>query len=144
MLSDLLRWTVGLVGVSLILGHFGTRAFVRYLDLRVSNETIDGGEDLEGEPPWAHVPEWLSGLAVGMVERVFFTTIIAVNLSGTAIAMIGWTALKGAAYWNTFGNQYRAHAFVGLLGSLISMLFSVIGAFICNGVLWCWVLGCSP
>lgn len=144
MLSDFLRWTVGLVGVSVILGHFGTAAFVRFLDLRIAKERIHRGDQPQSETPWAHVPQWLSGLTVGMVERVFFTTIIAGNLSGTAIAMIGWTALKGAAYWNAFGGEYRAHAFVGLLGSLVSMLFSVIGAFICTGVLWYWVFGRGP
>lgn len=73
----------------------------------------------------------------GVVERTFFTFLVAFNVSGYATAMIGWLALKLATNWNhpawKDSPAIRTHGLLALLAGLISMLFAFIGGSICNG-----------
>jgi hypothetical protein len=126
----MLRWGIALVGIAVIVGWIGTGMFVCVLNLFLPSR-----QDSQA-PPWQGVPNWLSGPLTGIVERIFFAVVVATGLSGSAIAMVAWTALKGAVYWNAFGREFKAHVFVGLLGSLVSMLFAVLAGFVCNGTLW--------
>ena len=130
-MDDLLHWSVGLVGVAVLLGHFATRWFVNILNRKVSTK----------KGPWDEIPSWLRKTLIGVVERTFFTVAIAVDLSGTAIAMIGWTALKGTLYWASYKATHPANVLIAVMGSLISLLFAIIGAQVCNGRLWNWALG---
>jgi hypothetical protein len=130
-MDDLIRWSVGLVGVSLVLGHFFTRALVTVLNRKIP--VVAG--------PWKEIPTWLRKTLIGLVERTFFTVAIAVGLSGTAVAMIGWTALKGTLYWASYKEAHPANVLIALIGSLVSLLFAVLGALICNGELWNWIFG---
>jgi hypothetical protein len=77
------------------------------------------------------VPPWL----MGAVERLFFTVLIGVDVSGTPTAMIGWLALKLATNWNhpdwKAKPDIRTFALSALLGGLISMFFALLGGLVC-------------
>jgi len=81
----------------------------------------------------ARVPAWLTGL----VERTFFTLLVAFQVQGVSTAMIGWLAIKLASNWNhpSAPNEKatRAHAFLALLAGLISLGFAFVGGLICAG-----------
>lgn len=79
------------------------------------------------------VPAWL----VGLVERFFFTVAVAYNLSGVIIGMIGWITVKMATNWNREGlDNHPSMALSGLLGGLMSMIFSLLGGLVWKGVIW--------
>ena len=80
-------WAIG-IGVSVFVGWAFTWAFLEGLRKWVGYKKKD-----YGYPP---VPSWLTG----MVERLFFTVVVALELPGSAIAMIGWLTLKMATNWN--------------------------------------------
>ncbi len=130
MLKDILLWLTGLVVVSLVGGHFTTRLFVDQLNKKVRTQDVDG--------PWDKVPDWLRKRTVGLVERLFFTTIIAADLSGAPVAMIAWISVKGYFYWSTFEGKYPTQVLIAVLGSLVSLWWAMVGGFICNGRLWHW------
>jgi len=77
------------------------------------------------------------------MERLFFTVVVAFDVSGAAIAMIGWITLKLATNWNRPGTQsqeqwskWSAWAFSALIGGLVSMLFALLGGLGWRGRLW--------
>src|SRR5437867_2105861 len=83
------------------------------------------------------VPTWLTG----MIERLFFTTAVAFDLSGTATAMMAWIGLKMAADWYRQRQPEEPRpdppgALSAALGSLVSMLFALTGGEICRGRIW--------
>jgi hypothetical protein len=92
----------------------------------------------EGEPN--RVPPWLTGVT----ERLFFTIIVAFDISGAATAMIGWITLKLVSNWNRTSpqspehEQWSAWAFSALIGGLVSMLFALLGGLVCSGKLKLW------
>jgi len=124
-MAGLFRWLVGFA-VSLVLGAFATRKFLK----------IIRGEIEYKEPEYKVVPTWI----LGLVEGTFFTFAVAFDLSGVVVGMIGWIAAKMAAHWNTKTEQttpnIEAVRFSSLLGSMVSLLFAMIGGLICSGKLW--------
>ncbi|HKO42994.1 MAG TPA: hypothetical protein VJU84_06885 [Pyrinomonadaceae bacterium] len=76
-------------------------------------------------------PAWL----IGTIERLFFTFIVAFEISATAVAMIAWLTTKMVTGWNRPGaaNVTSEGALTALLGGLISMFFALIGGLICAG-----------
>jgi hypothetical protein len=122
-----LRWVIGLF-VSLGVGWLVTYQFVRWVRAHYRIEEHTGAA--------AFVPPWLTGL----VERLFFTVLIAFNISGTAVAMIGWIAAKMAANWNRPGTPvaFAGAALSALLGGMMSMLFALLGGLICSGQIRLW------
>ena len=68
----------------------------------------------------------------GLVERLFFSILVAVQLPGVAPAMIAWIALKMASNWNRDNEDPngRFHRFAALLTGIISMLFALWGGLI--------------
>ena len=117
-------WILGLLIVSLLLGGVTTWGFLKLLRWYLG---ITKDESTE-----KHVPPWLTGV----IERLFFTCVIAFKLSGVAIAMIGWITLKMVTNWNrpsTDKDQKTTGAFSALLAGLVSMLFAIIGGLIVNG-----------
>ena len=121
------RWATGLV-FSVVVGSVVTRVFLTVLR---RYERLGG--DSDGNSDSRPVPPWLTGA----LERSFFTVIVALNISGAAVAMIGWLTLKMVTNWNRPGpprdvTQVR-WAFSALLGGLVSMFFAVIGGVICRG-----------
>jgi hypothetical protein len=125
-MDALIRWGVGLF-VSLVIGHFVVAMFLSRLRRKLGL----------GEKPQVHdvqiarVPPWLTGT----LERLFFTVLLAANVSGVPTAMVGWLGLKFATNWNRPGAPdlatSRAFAMSALLAGLISMLFAVWGGLIC-------------
>ena len=125
----LIRWAIGL-GVSLGLGTFGTEYFrerlLDYMDL----PKLDEDEDTRPVP----------GRLTGITERLFFTVIIAFQVSGAAVAMMAWLGAKMAANWNrqvaeTQGDpvenvRRRRGAIAALVTGLVSMLFAAVGGLI--------------
>jgi hypothetical protein len=87
-------------------------------------------------PPGLKAPFTETGSLTGIVERVFFSVAIATEMSGTAIAMIAWIALKNQILWQSFtkGNG-TPEGLVSLLTSVGSMLMAVLGAAVCTGAL---------
>jgi len=70
----------------------------------------------------------------GVVERLFFTLFLTIDIPGTAVAMILWLTVKMATNynWPGIGNgpEDRSYSFKGLLSGFISMLFALIGGLI--------------
>jgi hypothetical protein len=121
-----MTWILGL-GFSLIAGHFAVEFFLSQLRKYMG---------LGDKPPltqsYRGVPPWLTG----GLERVFFTFLVAFEVTGTPAAMIGWLALKLATNWNhpdykDNRSEERAVAFSALVAGLVSMLFALLGGQIC-------------
>ncbi len=121
----MMQWIIGLF-FSLVVGGIVTWLFLRFLRnlLGKQNKVLiftDGKE----------VPAWLTGA----VERLFFTVLVGLEVSGAPTAMIGWLALKLATNWNHPDWKdkpgARAFAFSALLAGLVSMLFALLGGLVC-------------
>lgn len=126
-MEPLSRWAIGMA-FSVIVGSGVTWAFLKGLRKYQRLE-----KDAESNDDSRAVPPWLTG----MMERAFFTVIVALDISGAAIAMIGWLTLKMVTNWNRSGGyrdikQVRL-AFSALMAGLLSMLFAVVGGVICRG-----------
>ena len=83
------------------------------------------------------VAPWL----LGLVERFFFTLVVAFDVTGAAVGMMAWLAVKMGANWgrvigdptDQVGQMLRARQAIGaLLLGLLSMTFALIGGLICN------------
>ena len=126
-MDELIRWIVGLF-VSLALGHVVVATFLGRLRRRLGLGSKPQTHDIA----IARVPPWLTGV----VERLFFTLLIAAGLTGVPTAMVGWLALKFATNWNHPAWKEvptsRTFAFSGLLAGLLSMLFAIWGGLICG------------
>ncbi len=88
---------------------------------------------IEGKslPPPVRI-KWIP-LLIGLLERAIITTLIGWDIPGTATFIIGWIALKSAGAWIDMRNgaaHSRARFYVGLLGTLLSLLFALIGGLI--------------
>ena len=125
---DAKNWILGLI-FSTIGGFLGTFLFLCTLKKAISLPD-------KPNPEKKRVPAWLTGV----VERLFFSLLIGLNIAGTPPAMVGWIALKLATNWNSDEwknlSRRRAFAFSALLAGLISMVFAIIGGSICQGKLW--------
>lgn len=120
-----MTWILGL-GFSLLVGHFAVEHFLRRL-----RKYMALGDKPALPDPLKRVPPWLTG----GLERLFFTLLVAFNVSGTPAAMVGWLALKLATNWNhpdfKDNSQARSFAFSGLVAGLLSMSVALIGGRIC-------------
>jgi hypothetical protein len=94
----------------------------------------------------------VKGFLVGIVERLLFTMLVAYNISGVVAGMFTYIMIKMAIDWipqlqksfqqdeeDSLRIGARSLVFVSLLGSLISMLFAVLG-----GLIWYWGIKCPP
>ncbi len=122
-------WIFGLITVSGIAGMFGSFAF--FLIFRVAtkatSETIFSREF------------FYTGFLTGVVERFFFTVLIGwLGTNGIAQAAVGWIAIKGQVHYKMFSdssNVDMSRAYLGLLGSLSSLVFAIAGGYIwCQGI----------
>ena len=122
-MDPLVRWLIGM-SVSLVLGAttVGFSVYWMRKGLHISKPKQPG-----------RVPAWLTGL----IERLFFTVVVAFNVSTTPVAMIGWLTVKMVTNWNRPGRNVDdiPLAFTALLAGLISMLFAFIGGSICSGMI---------
>ena len=77
---------------------------------------------------------------VGIIERLFFTILVAFNITGFPIAMIAWSGVKIAVNWQAEKKETTyissCLAFCSLIGTLLSLLFALFGGFICRGYIY--------
>lgn len=130
----LVGWLIGLLGVSLILGSLfswltwcGLRKF---FDSIVSRKGWDVPEEENERVP-------IQPVLTGILERLFFTILIAFNIPGVAGGLFTWIVVKMVSGWNrmTGGNETwrRVLSFNALINSLVSLFFAVLGGLIANG-----------
>ena len=125
------RWVVGGT-VSIVIGHFVLSRGLRLLRLYATGKETVGDKD-ENDPRGVPAP------LIGHIERVFFTLVIALEVSGGATAMIAWLVAKMAVNWGELSkvkeeNKEWAHFMpTSLYGGLASMLFALAGGLICRG-----------
>ncbi len=123
---EIFRWVFGLL-VALVFGGIVTQFYARKV------RKIVGDED----PHYRiSIP-----IALGVAENLFFTMGVAFDLSGVMVAMVTWMAAKMAAHWGKNSQENRIKnigtvRFMVLMGTMISLLFSMIGGLICAGKLW--------
>lgn len=121
-----LRWCAGL-SVALVLGGIVTQIYARRARKLVGDQ----------DPHFKiSIP-----ISLGIAENLFFTLGVAFELSGVMVAMVTWMAAKMAAHWGRESVERRiTHIgtirFTVLMGTMVSLLFSMIGGLICAGRLW--------
>jgi len=124
-----IRWCVGVLGVSIVAGLPLTYLWYAFLCLVMG---IDRKLPLIPTRPLKE-----TGHLTGVVERLFFTVCVAMDLSGTAIAMIAWVVAKNSILWPGFTRTgSSAQGTVSLLSSIGSMLIAILGAAFCKGKLF--------
>ena len=123
---EALRWPVGLL-VSLVFGGIVTQYYARRVMKLIGDE----------------VPSYrlFIPLSIGVVENLFFTIGVAFNLSGVMIGMVAWMGAKMAAHWGQESQKHQVSnivtiRFLVLVGTMLSLLFAMIGGLICAGRLW--------
>lgn len=129
---SLVRWIIGL-GVSLGIGALVTGKLVEWLRAPIEREVAEREKPLDTKRERLTIDNWL----VGLIERPFFTVLVASEVSGTAVAILGWIALKmvfdwGVISWKEGDRLARSYLFTALLGNLSSMFFALIGGLICS------------
>jgi hypothetical protein len=129
---SLVRWIIGL-GVSLGIGALVTGKLVEWLRAPIEREVAEREKPLDIKRERLTIDNWL----VGLIERPFFTVLVASEVSGTAVAILGWIALKmvfdwGVISWKEGDRLVRSYLFTALIGNLSSMFFALIGGLICS------------
>ena len=129
-------WFFGLVVVSGAAGAVGTLIFFSVfwvLKVLVVCMGHKSGEDESDEDKNDTFVEFLfTGVLMGVVERFFFTFAIwALSGNGAFQAAITWVAIKGQVHFKIFTENSRGvpRAYLGLLGSLVSMTFAILGGY---------------
>lgn len=127
-----IRWILGF-GVSLLLGSLVSAKFSAFLHARALLEAAAKG--LTFKEGYADrvtfFPRW-----IGVLERIFFTVVIAFAIPGVGGLVGSWIIVKMLSGWNRAqepGAQYRMLAFAGLMGSLTSLFFGIVGGLIAGG-----------
>jgi hypothetical protein len=157
-METLLRWGIGFF-VSLIIGQFVTRKFVgwqdRYLGFHPQwiRENIDCNQRV--------IRPWL----LGTLERLFFTLLVGFDVPAVSAGIMTWLLIKTVTNWTRINPtrrgfigdrealvnlpqgaaqerdtlqqeaKLRIYAVKSLLGSLVSMLFALLGGLICKGAI---------
>jgi len=118
MAGIVVAWVTGLVVMGLV-GHFFVEGLLQWLrDLAGLRDKNGGG-----------VPAW----ATGLVERIFFASLVALNVFGYPTAMMAYLAAKLAANWShpkREGVDRHKWAVSALLAGLASMLVAVFGGLL--------------
>ena len=119
-------------GVSIGLGAFFTPKILSKIRNYIIEKALDRGENIKENPldiP-LDIPAWL----IGTIERIFFTILVAFNVSATAAAMMAWITIKMVSDWHRIKERneifIRSMAFSSLLGNIISMFFALVGGLI--------------
>lgn len=127
-------WYRGIMGFAISLGAGQLGVFI--LLWWVRRHLGEENDPLPRSPIIREVPpEW-----IGLIERTFFTLIIAFNVSGAGVSMIAWIMVKMFSTWNRLLKiedlWAGPFAFSSLLGNLVSMLFALVGGLICRKGNW--------
>lgn len=124
MADIIIRFIIGF-SISLGLGTWLTPIFLN----QIREDLFKKLNDRYEIPSYGSL-DWL----IGVLERGFFTIIVAFNVSGAAIAMISWIIVKMATNWHIIARSgkplERGVALSLLLGSMISMSFALIGGLV--------------
>jgi hypothetical protein len=130
------RWFFGLGIFALGIGWLSTFLLLDVLRSCIKAKAAERKEGKKYDDFIAagDIPSWL----VGLIERTFFTVLVAFNVSATSVAMIAWVAVKMVYHWNIVWREretitIRSLALSSLLGNIVSMLFALIGGLICRG-----------
>lgn len=114
----------GLVLVSGIGGLFGSYAFFIIFSWCTG---------IKADLPFNR-ESFYSGVVTGIAERFFFTTLIGLmGYGGIAAAIIAWVGIKGQLHYKIFTDTDEKNlprAYLGILGSLASMTFAVVGGYV--------------
>lgn len=148
-----MHWLIGL-SVSLIVGWLtSSTAIARIREFQTKNNSNETNTPrsrllfylgLEECPKSPTDIRMLPPAFVGFLERLFFTFIVAFEISGASVAMVGWITVKLANFWSPWARANNADRgdestdFVpflpsALIGNLISMFFALVGGLICRG-----------
>jgi len=117
---------------SVIVGWAVTRPFQDILEIYIR---------LPGRSGEIHATGRIPPDMTGTLERIFFTLMVAFDISGTATAMIAWMALKMTAHWNSpeaakMGSGDReivTRRFSALITGMVSLTIAVIGGLTWKG-----------
>lgn len=93
------------------------------------HKLLRGDQPKETQPP---VVAWIP-VFIGILERAVITTLVGWGIAGEGMFIVGWLALKSVADWQSLRSPEtlaRTRFFVGLLGSLLSLLFGLAGGLI--------------
>lgn len=74
-------------------------------------------------------------MLIGVLERLIFTMLLVCNVSASGAFIGTWILAKIATGWNRYTKpevEFRMVAFVGLIGSMISLFFALLGAILWN------------
>jgi hypothetical protein len=128
-------WWIGGLFFSLVIGQWLTKKSLLWIrgKIKENAKKIDKIKDEDFNDFYGK--EYFSPAITGSIERLFFTLLVGFNISGTATAMMVWAGAKMAANWAIVigGAQEqwkRQMAFTGLLGTMISLFFALIGGLI--------------
>lgn len=131
-------WIPGFI-VALVLGHLWTVTVLWPIRNYIHRQVVKRNEQIAGiYIDQLAVPPWLTGY----IERSFFCTLVAFDISATAAGMLTWILIKMATDWHRLLGQGveskfcmygpRSLAFASLLAGMISLFFALIGGLICR------------
>lgn len=129
----LMGWLIGLVGVSLILGSLLTWLAWEVLG-RVAKERAQKHLPKVDENEYTTRIGLYSAL-IGIVERICFTLLVALEVPSVGAALAGWIVVKMATGWqrSSPGRYSQMLAFAGLTCTLVSLTVAVVGGLLANG-----------
>lgn len=125
------RWVVGL-SISIVVGHFASSKFRDFRNNHI--ERISEDTQVKSVRNDQIQSETLP-VITGLVERTFFTLVIAFDVSGGAIAMIAWLGAKMAVNWNRLSGESavaRGFSMTALQTGMVSLFFALVGGLICK------------
>jgi len=130
----LLWWAAGLF-VSLVIGGLATSGLLDWIRKKIKEKAKAKDEICEDDYKKFFGHRYFSPWITGTIERLFFTILVAFNVSGTATAMIVWISVKMAVDWLIVIKDEREQwkrqmASSALLGSMISLFFALMGGLI--------------
>jgi hypothetical protein len=133
-------WILGLA-VSLGVGSIVTRSFLQWLRKDIRSRAKKNKDRIESDEKLIS-PLYIENWLVGILERPFFTVLVAFYVPATAAAILTWIIVKLAINWSVLLKVsepsvfLRSMGFSALFGNLFSMFFAVTGGLICRaGVL---------
>jgi len=74
-------------------------------------------------------------MSIGILERLVYTLLLVCNVSAGGAFIGTWILAKIVTGWNRYTKdavEFRTIAFIGLLGSMISLCFALAGALLWN------------
>lgn len=118
------------LSVALIVGTAATTIAVylmhKWADSKETDEGVPADKRTEKMSLRIH-------LLAGLLERLVFVLLIVANVSAAGAFIGTWVLAKIATGWNRYTDSaihFRRRAYIGLIGSLISVFFALFGAIL--------------